>query len=164
MKNVRVRRCTFLNGHPGNVMEIGYELSAGRVGDIVFEDIDVINGHGDGAIFSIHNGDRARVENVLWENIRIDHYWDKLVDLRVLHSRYNRDAERGSVRGIRFKNIRVVHAPFNAGCSLSIIGGLSARHPVRDVVFEDFFLNDKKIGSADDFELYTRHVEGLRFL
>jgi polygalacturonase len=164
VERVHVRRCVFLNGQPGNVMEIGYELSADRVSDIVFEDIDVINAHGDGAVFSIHNGDRATVENVRWENIRVEHYWDKLVDFRVVHSRYNRDSERGSIRNVHLKNIRIVHSNVNPGCSLSVIGAYFARNPVRDICFEDFYLNEKKVRSGDDLELFTRHVENVRFI
>ena len=162
--NVVVRRCTFLNGQPGNAMEIGYELSTERVNNVVFEDIDVINAHGDGAVFSIHNGDRAIVENIRWENIRVEHYWDKLVDLRVVRSRYNKDTERGIIRNIHLKNIRVVHSYFNPGCSISLISGYSAKKPVQGVTFEDFYLNDKKITSADELELHTRNAEGIRFL
>ncbi|MET0263077.1 MAG: glycosyl hydrolase family 28 protein [Rariglobus sp.] len=164
IENVHVRHCVFLNGQPGNAMEIGYELSTDRVSNIVFEDIDVINAHGDGAVFSIHNGDRAIVENIRWENIRVEHYWDKLVDFRVVRSRYNRDAERGIIRNIHLKNIRVVHAYFNPGCSVSLISGYNAKKPVRDVIIEDFYLNDQKITSADELELHTRNAEGIRFL
>lgn len=162
--NVLVRRCVFLNGKPGNVMEIGYELSTGRVANIVFDDIDVINAHGDGAVFSIHNGDRALVENVRWENIRVEHYWDKLVDFRVVRSRYSKDSDRGLIRHIQLKNIRVVHAYFNPGCSISLISGYSAQTPVRDVLFEDFYLNEHKVTSPDELELHTRNAEDIRFL
>ena len=164
VEDVVVRHCVFLNGQPGNAMEIGYELRAGHVRDILFEDIDVIYAHGEGAVFSIHNGDRAIVENVRWENIRVEHYWDKLIDFRVVVSRYNKDTHRGIIRNIHLKNIRVVHSPFNPGCSISLISGFSAEHPVQNVTFEDFYLNDKKVLGADDLELHTRNVEGLRFL
>lgn len=161
--NVLVRRCVFLNGQPGNVMEIGYELSTERVSNVAFVDIDVINAHGEGAVFSIHNGDRAVVENIRWENIRIEHYWDKLVDFRVVCSRYNRDLERGLIRNVRLKNIRVVQGFFNPGCSVSLISGYNAKKPVTDVLFEDFYLNEKKLTSPDELELHTRNAENIRF-
>ncbi len=163
VENVLVRRCTFLNGTPGNVMEIGYELSADRVSNIVFEDIDVINAHGEGAVFSIHNGDRAIVENIRWENIRIEHYWDKLVDFRVVFSRYNKDTERGLIRNIHLKNIQVFHSAFNPGCSISLISGFSPDKPARNVLIEDFYLNDRKVTKADELDLHTRNVDGIRF-
>lgn len=164
VRGIRVRRCIFLNGTPGNVMEIGYELRTNRVSDVVFEDIDVLNAHGEGAVFSIHNGDRAVVEDILWDNIRVEHYWDKLVDLRVVFSRYNHDVARGRIRGVRLRNIRVAHSRFNPGCSVSLIGGYSPEAPVSDVVFENFFLNDAKVLGPDALELHTRNAEGVRFI
>jgi len=164
VENVGVRHCVFFNGTPGNVMEIGYELRAGHVRAIVFEDIDVIYAHGEGAVFSIHNGDRAIVENVRWENIRVEHYWDKLIDFRVVFSRYNKDARRGLIRNIHLKNIHVAHSQFNPGCSVSLISGFSADQPVHDVIIEDFYLNEKKVLSADDLELHTRNAAAVRFL
>jgi len=164
VRNIRVQKCVFLNGHPGNVMEIGYELRTSRVSDIVFDDIDVINAHGEGAVFSIHNGDRAVVENVLWQNIRVEHYWDKLIDFRVVFSRYNKDTQRGAIRNIRLKNIRVAHSLFNPGCSVSLISGFGPDQPVRDITLEDFYLNDKKVLTPDDLELHVRNAEGIHFL
>ena len=164
VEHVHVRRCVFYNGQPGNVMEIGYELRAAHVRDIVFEDIDVISAHGEGAVFSIHNGDRAIVENVRWENIHVEHYWDKLVDFRVVFSRYNKDVKRGLIRNILLKNIHVAHSPFNPGCSISLISGFSPEQPVQNVTLEDFYLNDKKVLNADGLELHTRNAENIRFL
>jgi len=163
ISHIVVRRCMFLNGLPGNVMEIGYELSAHRVHDVLFEDIDVLYAHGEGAVFSIHNGDRAIVENIVWKNIRIEHYWDKLVDFRVVHSRYNRDSERGLIRNVRLEDIHVTHSYFNPGCSVSLIGGYEASKPIENVHFENFRFNDQKITSADQLELFTRNATGITF-
>lgn len=161
--DVIVRECTFLNGQPGNVMEIGYELSADRVSEVLFENIDVIQANGDGAVFSIHNGDRAVVENITWRDIRVEHYWDKLVDLRIVHSRYNRDESRGHIRNIRLEKITVRGSIYNEGCSISLIGGFSADHAVSEVRFEDFFLNGKRVTGGDAIDLHVRHVSGLAF-
>lgn len=161
--NVRIRRCILLNGEPGNAMEIGYELSADRVEDIVFEDIDVIQANGGGAVFSIHNGDRARVENIIWRNIRVEHYWDKLVDVRVVVSRYNNDPVRGSIRNIKFTDIHVSQSLYNPGCSLSLIGGFSPSHPVENVRFERLFLNGKAVSHPDQIDLHTRNATAIHF-
>lgn len=163
VSNIRVRRCTFLNGPPGNVMEVGYELSADHVSDIVFEDIDVLNGHGDGAVFSIHNGDRALVENVRWENIRVEHYWDKLIDFRVVLSRYSRNESRGEIRRIHLKNIFVTQSRVNQGCSVSLISGYSPEVPVRDVRIENLYFNKTLISNGDALDLHTRNAEPVVF-
>ncbi len=163
IENIRVRDCVFWNAPCGNAMEIGYELRTTRVSDVVFEDIDVLCVHGQGAAFSIHNGDRAVVENVRWENIRVEHHWDKLVDFRVVNSRYNTDVERGLIRNIVLKNIRVIRGYFNAGCTVSLISGFDASKPVEGVVFEDFYFNEKKIMTADELDLHLRNVNDLVF-
>lgn len=161
--NVHVRRCVFLKGLPSNVMEIGYELSTERVSDVVFEDIDVLNSHDEGAVFSIHNGDRAIVENIVWKDIRVEHYWGKLVDFRVVFSRYNQDEQRGGIRNILLQDIRVAQSQFNPGCSVSLIGGYTPAHPVENVRFENFYLNDHKVIDADQLALYTRHAHNITF-
>lgn len=163
VENVLVERCVFWNDRAGNAMEIGFELRAARVANIVFRDCDVLCVHGFGAVFSIHNGDRATVEDVLWENIRVEHYYDRLVDFRIVLARYSRDPERGSIRRIRLKNIRVMNSPYNPGSSVSLIGGYDARHPVGEVDFEDLYLNDKKVLSPDDIDLLTRHADHITF-
>lgn len=161
--HVHVRRCIFLKGLPSNVMEIGYELSADSVSDVLFEDIDVLNSHGGGTVFSIHNGDRALVEYITWKNIRVEHYWDKLVDFRVLWSRYNRDDQRGRIRNILLQDIWVTQSPYNLGYSVSIIGGFSQEHPVENVRFENFYLNDRKVTNADQLELFLRNARNIMF-
>lgn len=163
IENVRVRRCVFLNGVPGNVMEIGYELSADRVRDVVFEDIDVLNAHGEGAVFAIHNGDRAVVEEIVWKNIRVEHYWDKLVDFRILHSRYNRDAQRGHIRNVLLKDIHVSQSYYNPGCSISLIGGCSPDHTVENVHFENVYFNELKVTNADQLALFVRNAHKITF-
>jgi len=163
MENIRIRRCMFWNGLPGNVMEIGYELSTESVRNVVFEDIDVITAEGEGAIFSIHNGDRAVVENILWENIRVEHYWDKLVDFRVVDSRYSKDKKRGKIRNVRLRNIQIMKSIFNLGCSVSLISGHVDGEPVEDISFEDFYLCETKVLHPDQLDLHVRNVSGIRF-
>lgn len=163
VENVLVERCILWNAQCGNAMEIGFELSTERVSNIVFRDCDVLCVHGMGAVFSIHNGDRAVVEDVLWEDIRIEHFYDRLVDFRVLDSKYSQDRERGHIRRIRLRNVRAVYNEHNLGHSISLIGGYDAQHGVEDVTFEDVYLNDEKVLSADPVDLLTRHAERVIF-
>lgn len=142
-------------------MEIGYELRAESVRNVVFQDIDVIASHGEGAVFSIHNGDRAVVENILWENIRIEHYWDKLIDFRVLHSRYNTDEKKGAIRNVHLKDIHITQSPFNRGCSISVIGGYEEKAPIKNVVLDNIRINGKRVQHLDELDLFTRHAEDV---
>jgi polygalacturonase len=125
--DILVEDCAFYNDCGGCAMEIGYETRTDSMADITFRNIDVMAVHQFGSVFGIHNGDRARVENVRWENIRVKHHYDKLIDFRVLHSRWNRDAERGTIRNISLKNIRVQESVYNEGYSVSLIGDSTPR-------------------------------------
>ena len=61
-----------------------------HVRNIVWRDCDIIRVE-TGAVFSIHNGDSAVIENVQFENIRVEDARDKLVDFRVGLSIYSQD-------------------------------------------------------------------------
>ena len=88
--NVVVQRSVFWNAEWGNALEIGFELLTPHVRNIVWRDCDIIRVE-TGAVFSIHNGDSASVEDVRFENIRVEDARDKLVDLRVGLSIYSQD-------------------------------------------------------------------------
>lgn len=161
VEDVETRHCTLYNDHAGNAMEIGFELRTASVRGIVFRDIDVIGAHGEGAVFSIHNGDRATVREVLYEDIRIEHFYDKFIDFRVLDSRYSRDAERGQVRQVTLRRIRAIADIFN---TVSVIGGWDAAHTVEGVRFEDLRLGERRIDGGDALQLFTNaHSAGVQF-
>ena len=90
VENVVVQRSVIWNAEWGNALEIGFELLAPHVRNIVWRDCDIIRVE-TGAVFSIHNGDSASVEDVRFENIRIEDARDKLVDFRVGLSIYSQD-------------------------------------------------------------------------
>ncbi|MCU0980271.1 MAG: glycosyl hydrolase family 28 protein, partial [Pirellulaceae bacterium] len=88
--NVIVQRSVFWNAEWGNALEVGFELLTPHVRNIVWRDCDIIRVEA-GAVFSIHNGDSAAVEDVRFENIRVEDARDKLVDFRVGLSIYSQD-------------------------------------------------------------------------
>jgi polygalacturonase len=95
VKDILVEGCTLWNMAYGNAFDIGFELRCDRVGDIIFRDCDVLMQEGRGAIFSIHNSDNAMVENVLFDDIRIENanqtYSHKLFDVAILFSVWSYD-------------------------------------------------------------------------
>ncbi len=60
----------------GRALEIGAETCADAYHDILFEDCDLI--HGAHMMMDIQNGDRARVSNVIFRNIRCEFSGDDL--------------------------------------------------------------------------------------
>jgi hypothetical protein len=161
--NVQVENCAFYNDQGGSAMEIGYETRTDRISDIVFRNIDVMAVHRFGSVFAVHNGDRAIIENVLWENIRVEHHYDKLIDFRVLNSRWNYDTMRGHIKDIILRRIRVDRSPYNEGYTTSLIGGWDKDHIARNITIEDSEIGGKRIRCADDIDLFTRHCDKLRF-
>ncbi len=164
VENIRVRRCVCWNAHPGNALEIGFETRCDSMRDIVFEDCDVIRveheGYQSGGTFTIHNGDRAIISDVRYENIRVEDSRQKLIDIKVLHARYSRDEQRGQVRGVRFKDIRVVDGPF----PVSIIQGFDGEHIIEDITIENLVVHGRRITSANEARMVTELARGVRFV
>jgi polygalacturonase len=164
--NILVKNCVFYTSHEngGNALEIGFELCTDYIQNITFENNDVIAVHGFGGIFTIHAGDRATVRNVKYENIRVEHFFDKLVDLRIVHSpMWNKDNQKGQIRNVYFKDIYANVQVFNDGYTNSLIGGYSPDNTVEGVVFENFCLSGKKAENIDDIWLHTKHAFGIEF-
>jgi hypothetical protein len=159
-QDILVQNCTLWNDRAGNAMEIGFELCTQNIRRIVFRNIDVVAAHGYGAVFSIHNGDRATVSNILWEDIRVEHFFDKLVDFRIMESRYSKDKERGRIRDITLRNIRTIKDVFN---TTSLIGGHDHQHRIERVRFENFVMGDSKILDADALHLFSKHADQISF-
>jgi hypothetical protein len=161
--DVEVNGCIMISFLGGHAFEIGHELTTESIRDIRFRNCDVLGIHGHGGVFGINNCDRAVVSDILYENIRVEHYYNKLVNLRVIKSRYHRDEERGHIRNIRFKNIYITNSKFNPGYSTSVIGGYDAEHLVDDVVFENFRINNVKVTNGDQMDLFVKQAKGIKF-
>ena len=163
VRDVVFEGLTVANDAAGNGLEIGHELRTDSVSGITFRDIDILHVHGHGAPFSINCGDHATVSDVLYEDVRVWHHYDKLVSLRVMRSRFNKDEERGRIRGVTFRKVRVREQPYNPGYTISVIGGWDESHRVEGVLFEDFRLGDRPVRSLMDLDAYVRHIGEVRF-
>jgi hypothetical protein len=89
MEDIDIRNCVLWNDSGGQGFEIGFELRVDDIRGITFRDSDIIHVVKGGA-FTIHNGDRARIEKLLIENIRVENT-DRLVDFHVGLSIYSHD-------------------------------------------------------------------------
>jgi hypothetical protein len=89
MEDIEIRNCVLWNDSGGQGFEIGFELRIDTIRGITFRDSDIIHVAGGGA-FTIHNGDRAKIENLRIENIRVEDT-DRLVDFHVGLSIYSID-------------------------------------------------------------------------
>ena len=159
--DVTVRDCALCKAQGGNAMELGYELATDAIRDITFESIDVLHTSGDGAVFSIHNGDRATISDITFRDIHIEHCYSKFIDFRIVNSRYNEDAERGHVRDIRFEDIHWTTNRFNAGSTISLMSGYDADHRIEAVHFKGIFIDGEAVEAIDRLELCQRHCKDI---
>jgi len=161
--DIEIVGCTFVAYIGGQALEIGHELRTATVSNIRFHDCDILGVHGYGAALGIHNADRALISNVLYENIRVEHHYNKLLEFRIIESKWGKDKEHGQLKNVTLRNIDVAISEYNPGYSLSIIGGLDANHTIEQVKFENFRMNSKVVTSADKMDLYCKQVKDLKF-
>jgi hypothetical protein len=163
VKNVLVTGCSVQANMGGQAFEIGHELLQVPIANITFKNCDVLGVHGQGGVFGIHNSDNATVRDVTYEDIRVDHFYNKLVDIRVIKSRWSDSEDRGKIENVLLKDIQVKASRYNPGYSISLIGGYSGNHKVKKVVFDNFRLNGEKITNPDQMDLYIKQAKEIRF-
>ena len=192
VRDLQVRNSVLWNAEWGSALEIGYELRAARVHDIRFEDCDIIREQR-GAAISIHNGDYATVENVRFENIRVEDATGKLVDLHLGLSIYSADCPREFSRSnpqrksppgggpwLRLSaeqlaayakgrgQIRHIHfrniAVSAAQMPPSVIYGYGAGHEVSGVTFENVTYRGRALRDAAAAQLTLEHATDVRFV
>jgi hypothetical protein len=163
VEDVEISGCAFLAYIGGQALEIGHELRTASVRDVRFRDCDILGVHGYGGAFGIHNADRAVVSDVLYERIRVEHHYNKLLEFRISRTRWSKDAERGQIRNVTLRDVDVAISQYNPGYSCSMIGGCDPRHTVEHVRFERFRLDGKPATSADELDLYLRNASDVTF-
>ena len=161
VENITTKRCVFQTIKNGAIMEIGHELIADTVQNITFEDCDVLGVHGFGSVFSIQNTDRAIVSKVRYQNIRVEHCFDKLVNIRIMNSRYSKNTEKGQIRDVVFKDVFWSKNEFNIGYTISLVGGLSEDNTVEGVEFDNFQINGVAAENLDDLNLFSKYCKNI---
>lgn len=161
--NVRVHDCVMWNQIYGNGIEIGFETRCDEIYDIEFSDIDLIHVEQPGwqacGCITIHNGDRARVHDIVYRNIRIEDANSRLFDFRNLNSRYSKDAQRGSVDGVLVENVSVIEGKFPP----SVMLGFDDNSLVNHVHFVNLTVNGEKIGNYVDARMIIDKAPRISF-
>jgi hypothetical protein len=151
-RDVVVERCTIWNDW-GKALEIGAETRAKEISGIVFRDCDVIRTSG--APLDAFNVDYADVHDIVWEDIRVE--YDRVPTGKMLasfvveqHPEYSAGgAKRGRIRDIVLRNISV-SAP---GMPKIGLRGHGEGADVRNILFENIFLNGKPLRSLDELNV-----------
>ncbi len=157
--DITIRNSVMWNGVWGNALEIGFETRSDTIKNVLFKDCDLIHVEGPEGTFTIHNGDRAVVKNIRYEDIRVEDSKGWLVDFKVLNSQYSKDAERGKIEGVLLKNIKVEGEHYPS----SQILGFSDECNIKNVTLENFYIHGEKINSTYNGMMSVIHTENLIF-
>jgi hypothetical protein len=175
--DITVRRAVLWNMPTGgNGLEIGFETRNRPIHGVRFEDIDIIHVERGSAI-SIHNGDAAAVEDVAFDDIRVEDARRKLIDFAVVYAQYGADRpatdeensrrldrggawdgllsytpeekpERARFRG-HIRDVRVTNLHVVEGAlPYSVLAGFDREHAVENVVIEGLQYLGRPIRSA----------------
>lgn len=175
----------------GNGLEIGFEIRGHPVHDIHFQDIDLIHVER-GAAISIHNGDTGAVEDVTYDDIRVEDAPRRLIDFAVLYSQGSLDrpsddaentrrldvagawdgllrftpeerAERARFRGT-IARVRVRNMRIIGGAlAYSAIAGFDDAHGIQDVSFEGLRYLGRPILNPADGKFAIEHARNVVF-
>lgn len=136
-----------MGGHGDPDSPIGEVLE-----NITVRNVDILEQDEDDPYYqgslNIDCGDKNIIRNILFENIRVESIQDgRLFCLKVLFNpKYNK-APGNSIEGITFRNIT-----YNGiGENPSLIKGIDENHGVKDVTFENVFINGKRMENIDGF-------------
>ena len=157
--NVVIENSTMWNGIWGNGLEIGFETRADTIKNITFKNCDIIHVEGPEGTFTIHNGDRAVVKNVLYEDIRVEDSRGWLIDFKILKSRYSKDSVRGKIENVSFKNITVEGEQF----PYSQLLGFDETNWIKGVSIENFVIHGTKLNSTYNGLITTIHTDDITF-
>lgn len=161
--NVKVYGCVFWNAEYGNGIEIGFETRCEEIYNVEFSDIDLIHvgdvGWQSGGAITIHNGDRARIHDIVYRDIRIEDC-PKLFDFKVVDSRYSKDAQRGVIEDVLIDNVRIVDGAFPA----SILNGFEPeQHPVRKIHFLNVSAHGEYIHDYTECRMILEKTRNISF-
>jgi len=186
--DVLVQNCTFWNALWGNGIEIGFELNAAEIKNIVFRNIDIIHIEA-GAAISIHNAGSGHVKNVVFDNIRIEDARQKLFDFAIFRSQYSEDGTHDEEERRRFylngawdgvlsvpAAQKSYHAQFRGRISdvllkdikitdglfpYSVFYGYDAQHNVSGVTIQNLTVHGKKITSLAGAKLSLENTSNV---
>jgi polygalacturonase len=173
----------------GNGVEIGFENRSHSIGDVHVQDVDMIHVER-GAAISIHNGDSGVIENVSYDNIRVEDAHRKLIDFAVLYAPYGPDkpasqaeisrrmdrggtwdailcylpgekADLASRRG-HIRNVTVKNLQVVAGdLPYSVVAGFDAAHGVENVVIDGLSYQGRPIRDEASAKLVKDYATGV---
>ena len=173
----------------GKAIEIGVETVADAIHQCVFRNCDIIRYHN--IALSIHCGDRASIFDIHYENIRVEEplvensyfdnaqnpirdlsksgnygatemskiYLGRIFAMIIDANFYSQDSSRGKIFNIRFQNIQT-HSDY---FTKSTFDGFDENHDISDLLFENIYINGKKVTNQEEWIRTNEFVRNIVF-
>jgi hypothetical protein len=135
------RNCVLWN-ELAHALSIGAELRE-DVDDVLFTDCDVIHDKGREWTLRVYHCDSAKISNVQFQNLRIEES-PRLISLWIDKAFWTRDAERGHIDNVTFRNIDATASPLRVE-----LKGFDADHAIENVAFDNVTVNGKPLRPED---------------
>lgn len=136
----------FMIGLHGSAAEISVDAPSDVITDIVYRNIDVLDMHESQidyqGVFAIVAGDNNMVENITFEDIRVENFRKgKLIDMRIAWNKKYCAAPGKCIENILFKDIY-----YNGDRSeLSLMIGYDETRKIKGVTFDNLVINGEHI-------------------
>lgn len=140
-ERILAEKCVLWN-EVAHAVSVGAELRE-DVHDVVFRDCDVIHDLGREWTLRVYHCDSARVSGIRFENLRIEES-PRLASLWIGKAFWSRDAERGKIDGVVFKDLTASAKPLRIE-----LKGFDANHAIDNVRFEGVLVNGRPLSTAD---------------
>lgn len=152
LENITFRDSTLWNDFARPV-EVGVEIRAEYARNITFSNIDVIHSLTGYPIMGIHHGDRAKLRDITFSDIRIeDAPGAQMFDIRITNSAWNRDTTMGDIDGVTIKDIYFVEEQEILPAK-SRIQGYSENNSIKNVTLENICYLGKFAANVDECQV-----------
>lgn len=164
LENVVFRNSVLWNDF-ARPIEVGVELRADSVRNVLFDNIDIIHSPTGYPVMGIHHGDRALVSDITFRNIRIeDTPGAQLFDIRITDSVWNKDTRKGRIENITFENIDLIGQPgLDYLPEKSRLQGFDENCDIRNVLLKNLRYLGRTVTSLKEANLLVMdHVSDVR--
>ncbi len=142
LENVTFRNSTLWNDF-ARPLEVGVEIRADYARNIKFENIDIIHSVTGYPTMGIHHGDRGKLRNIEFSDIRIeDAPGGQIFDIRITNSVWNEDTSVGDIDGLTIRNI-FLNGEQEILPARSRLQGYTKDNMIRNVLLENICYHGK---------------------
>ena len=139
--HITVKGCVLWN-ELAHALTIGAELRE-NVEDVRFTDCDIIHDRGREWLMRVYHCDDGDIHDVTFDNIRAEDA-KRLIGLWIGTAKWSKDAERGHIENITFKNITA------SGKNMSVdLKGWDSQHGIRNINFQKVLVNGQPLQQAE---------------